>query len=201
MAGEEFVPEPFHPIPGKILTLPRTRRISLTAMALEFSHQLVLALWIGSLVATTSLAVPALLDTVPDPGPAARACLDLMGRLGLIGLGAGSYLLLTTSLMYFLSLRQIRTLALQAAFLLSMSMVTVATQVWLAPHLFGLLRANPDLLTGGSAGADLSHFRTLFGSYLGCLLLQATLGAVLMLAGVRRWYHYGQVSSSTGPPD
>ena len=78
-----------HPVVGKVLAFPRTRRLSWTALALEFGHQLVLALWIGTLVAVASLAVPALLEASQDTQLGARVILDLLTRVSFLGCGAG----------------------------------------------------------------------------------------------------------------
>lgn len=194
------MPEALRPTPGKVLSLPKTRRISWSAMVLESGHQIILALWIGSLVAIVSLGVPGLLDFVPDPNEAARASLILLGRLGVLGVGAGSYLLLTTLLMYLLSLRRTRTLIFQAGLILVMTAIAVALQVWLAPRLFGMIRLNPTLLSGGGEEALLRSFRTLFGVYLGALLVQAVIGTALLLTGVRRWYRYVRLQRGAEQP-
>jgi hypothetical protein len=187
------------PTAGKVLALPPVRRLSLTAMTVEFSHQLVLALWIGSLVAIASLAIPSLLDAEAGSQPV-RTALDLLGRLSLVGCGAGSFLLLTTMLMHLLSLRGPRTVLLQIGLLLVMTLAAVALQVWLAPTLATILRTTPDLLEGEVVTPQLVRFRGLFGLYLGCLLGQAALGSVLLLTGVRRWYRYIRISSLAPEP-
>jgi hypothetical protein len=176
------------PSPGKILPLPRTRRLSLTAMALEAGHQIVLALWIGALVAISSLAVPCLLDAVSDPVLASRAALDLLSKISFLGCGAGSFLLLTTLLMHLLNLRSTRCALAQAGLILAMALVATAVQVYLAPEMSRCLRTHPDLFQ--QAGQDAEHFRFLFGVHLALLLLQALFGITLLLMGVRRWYAY-----------
>jgi len=158
-------------------------------MALEASQQIALALWIGTLVASASLAVPSILDAVSDPVEASRSALDLLARVSFLGCGAGSFLLLTTFLMHLLGLRSLRAALVQAALILIMAIAATALQVWLAPEMGKLLRATPELFQG-EAGAALQRFRRLFGVYLGVLLLQALLGVVLLLSGVRRWYTY-----------
>jgi len=192
------VPEPFRPNQAKVLALPKTRRLSWSAMVLESGHTIVLALWIGSLVGVASLAVPSLLDAVPDPEDAARACLVLLGRISVLGVGAGSFLLLSTMLMYLLSLRRTRTLAIQGAMILCMTLLAVGLQVWLAPKMFTVLRNAPDLLSEATNQALLRNFRAQFGVYLGLLLFQALIGAALLLTGVRRWYRYVRLCPETG---
>jgi hypothetical protein len=185
------------PFLGKVLALPRTRRLSLTAMTLEASHQIVLALWIGSLVAVSSLAVPSLLDAVSDPALAARASLDLLAKLSFLGCGAGSFLLLTTLLMHLLSLRGRAGAMLQAGLIVAMSAVAVGLQLGLTPEMDRLLRTAPALFQDPAAAGSLARFRLLFGVHLGLLLVQAGIGMGLLIMGVRRWYAYvGEIHGS-----
>jgi hypothetical protein len=186
------LPQAQHPAPAKVVPLPRTRHLSWTAMLLESSHQIVLAIWIGSLVGIASLAIPTLIDGLGDHTQAVRVALELLSRLSFLGCGAGGFLLLTSMLMYLLSLRSARAATGQAAVILVMTVVAIGLEVWLAPAVSGLLRRNPDLLGGGP---ELSRFRSLLGLHLGLLIVQALLGSALLLMGVRRWYRYVTVHS------
>jgi hypothetical protein len=159
-------------------------------MLLESSHQIVLAIWIGSLVGIASLAVPTLLDAVGDSTLAVRVALDLLGRLSFLGCGAGGFLLLTTMLMYLLNLRGARAAVGQAALILAMALLATGLQIWFAPRLSALLRQNPSLFAPNAAAPELARFRALFALYLGLILTQALCGAALLLMGVRRWYRY-----------
>jgi len=179
--------------PRKIIPLPRTRRLSWTSVALEYCHQLVLALWCGALVAASSLAIPALLEGIPDPVEASRASLRLLARLDVLGCGAGSFLLLTTFLMYFLAMRGARASLLQAGLILGMTLLSVASQLAIAPALTGILRDQPEIFTDPLA-LKAAGFRRLFQVNLAIVLTQGLLGATLILLGVRRWYRYGPIA-------
>lgn len=165
-------------------------------MLLECSVQLILAIWVGALAAVASLAVPSILDGGIDPVLEVRISLDLMGKLATLGCGAGGFLLLLTLLMYQLSMRTARGTLFQVLLLLSMTGMATALQVWLAPALSGMLRMTPDLLTAGATGAGAAHFRVLLGAYLALLLVQALIGAGLLLTGIRRWYRYVPASAA-----
>lgn len=183
---------------ARVVSIPRTRRLSLVAMAVETSHQVVLAIWTGGLALLASLVVPSLLGSMEDPAVATRISLDLLGRVGLLGCGAGSFLLLTTLLMHLLSLRARGTIIGQLVLLLGMTALAVGLQVVLAPKLGDLLRGEPALFTPGGATEALERFRRLLGLHLGLVLVQAMLGLALMLGGVRRWYRYVPMRSD-GP--
>jgi hypothetical protein len=187
--------EAIRPEPQKVIPLPRTRRLSWSAMLLEAAHQVVLSLWTGSLVFTASLAVPMVLAGIGDANQAVHLSLEILGRLGLIGCGAGSLLLLTTLLMHLLALRDPRTILGQAIVLLVMTGVATGQQVFLAPRAWELLRAAPDL-SPEAAGVELAQIRSLLAVYLELLLAQAFLGLALMLGGLRRWYRYIPVPGS-----
>jgi hypothetical protein len=161
-------------------------------MVLEFSHQCVLSIWIGTLVAIASLAVPSLIDSMADPLHGARIILDLLARVSFLGCGAGSFLLLTTLLMHLLSIRGARGALVQAALILGMTLIATALQVWLAPAVSGLLRSHTDLFTAGPS-AELTRFRSLLTLYLVLQLLQALLGIAQLLLGIRRWYRYESI--------
>lgn len=173
-----------------MVSFPRARRLSWAALALEFSHQLVLALWIGALVAIASLAVPSLLDATDDPRAGAHAVLDLLARTSFLGCGAGCFLLLTTFLMHLLSIRSLRATVVQASLILGMTGLATVAQLWLAPSLSTLLRNQPDLFQGASPTPGLIRFRSLLTLHVEIFLGQALLGASQILLGVRRWYRY-----------
>jgi hypothetical protein len=166
--------------------------MSWSAMVLEATHQILLSLWTGSLAFAASLAVPMLFAGLTDAGQAVRLSLDMLGRLGLLGCGAGSLLLLTTLLMHLLTLRDPRTIIGSVIFILAMTAISTGQQVLLAPRMWELLRAAPDL-TASAAPAELAELRSRFGTYLALVLVQALLGLALMLAGLRRWYRYVKV--------
>ena len=184
-----------HPVVGKVLAFPRTRRLSWTSLALEFGHQLVLALWIGTLVSIASLAVPSLLEATQDTSLGARVILDLLARISFLGCGAGCFLLLTTLLMQLVSIRSTQAALAQAVLILGMTGIATAAQLWLAPSLSTILRDHPDLFQNRSPSLELLHFRSGLTVYLSLLLTQAFLGAAQMLLGIRRWYRYIAVRS------
>jgi hypothetical protein len=190
--GEEKLAEASRPDPQKVISLPRTRRISWSAMVLEATHQIILSLWTGSVAFAASLAVPILFAGLADAGQAVRLSLEMLGRLGLLGCGAGSLLLLTTLLMHLLTLRDPRTILGSVVFILAMTAISTGQQVLLAPRAWELLRAAPEL-TSSAAPSELAQLRSLFGTYLALLLAQSLLGLALMLAGLRRWYRYVKV--------
>ena len=187
------------PAVGKILAFPRTRRLSWTALALEFGHQFVLALWIGSLTAIAGLAVPSLLEAAQDTHQGARVILDLLARISFLGCGAGCFLLLTTLLMQLLSIRSTHAALIQAALILAMTGIATTAQLALAPSLSGILRDHPDLFDGRSAPPELLRFRSGLTLYVSLLLAQALLGAAQMLLGIRRWYRYVAVRAPRPP--
>jgi hypothetical protein len=189
------VAESTQPDPRKVIPLPRTRHLAWSAMVLEAAHQVLLSLWVGSLVFTASLVVPTLLGALPDAALAVNLSLEILGRLGLLGCGVGSMLLLTTLLMHLLTLREPRVIIGQVVLILSMTALAVGQQIILAPRAWELLRAAPEL-AAESTPAELAGLRTLLGIYLALMLGQALLGLALMLAGLRRWYRYTRVASS-----
>jgi hypothetical protein len=193
--GEETLAEAMRPDPQKVVSLPQTRRISWTAMVLEATHQVLLSLWTGSLAFAASLAVPMLFAELADARQAVHLSLEMLGRLGLLGCGAGSLLLLTTLLMHLLTLRDPRTILGSVVLILTMTAISTGQQVLLAPRAWELLRAAPEL-TAAAAPVELARLRSLLGTYLALLLVQALLGLALMLAGLRRWYRYIKVPTS-----
>jgi hypothetical protein len=192
---EETLAEAMRPDPQKVVSLPQTRRISWTAMVLEATHQVLLSLWTGSLAFAASLAVPMLFAELADARQAVQISLEMLGRLGLLGCGAGSLLLLTTLLMHLLTLRDPRTILGSVVLILTMTAISTGQQVLLAPRAWELLRAAPEL-TAAAAPVELAQLRSLLGTYLALLLVQVLLGMALMLAGLRRWYRYIRVPTS-----
>jgi hypothetical protein len=178
-----------HTHPPKVVPLPETRRVSWVPVALEFTHQLMVACWTGSLVGLAFVVVPGLYGTVRDPNEAAWSCLDLTMRLDFMAGGAGAFLLLTTLLMYLLALRTSAATLTQTGILMSMTAAAVGNHVLVAPKMAALLRSTPDLLTGTDLIAR-SRFEDLTRIGMGLLGLQIVLGASLLFLGVRRWYRY-----------
>ncbi|MCA9727063.1 MAG: DUF4149 domain-containing protein [Candidatus Eisenbacteria bacterium] len=175
--------------PAKVVPLPETRRVSWVPVALEFTHQLVVACWTGSLVGLSFVVVPGLYGTLRDPNEAAWSCLDLIMRLDFIAGGAGAFLLLTTLLMYLLALRTSRATLTQTGVLMAMTAAAVANHVLVAPKMAALLRTAPDLLTGTDL-VTRGRFDDLSRMGMGLLAFQIVLGASLLFLGVRRWYRY-----------
>lgn len=187
------MPEAQQPEPGKVISLPRTRSVSWAGVGLEGAQQVLAGLWVGGLVTTVGLAVPALLTAIPHPAEAGRASLELLGHLAMLGCGAGSLLLLNTLLMHLLTMRSTRAILLQAGLILGMTLIAVAAQAFLAPLLAGLMRDHPDLFQRADADPHLSRFRGIFILFASLLLVQAMLGVVLLLMGSRRWYRYVRI--------
>jgi putative copper export protein len=178
------------PSPAKVISLPRTRRLSWASVTLEYAHQLVLALWFGGLAAIALLAAPSLLSTLAEPREAAWAALELVLKTSFLGAGAGAFLLLTTLLMHLLALRSVRATVLQTAFLLAMTFAAVTLYVAVAPPMEDLLRGEPSILAADRANAGLVHFRALHRLSDLLVGVQLFLGATLLVLGVRRWYRY-----------
>jgi hypothetical protein len=174
----------------QVVSLPRTRRLSWAAMTIETTHQVVLALWTGGVLLTASLVIPSLLAGLDDPEAAARLALSLLDRIGLLGCGAGSFLLLTTLLMHLLTLRNRAVIISQLTLVLVLTAIPTLLQAVVAPRMFDLLRTVPDLFTAPTDAPALREFRRLLGLYLAMLLAQGGLGVALMLGGIRRWYRY-----------
>jgi hypothetical protein len=173
-----------------VLSLPRTRRLSWAAMAIETTHQIVLALWTGGVILIATLVVPSLLSGLEEPEAAARLSLGLLDRIGLLGCGAGSFLLLTTLLMHLLTLRNRAIIVSQLVLVLALTAIPTILQAVAAPRMFDLLRTSPGLFTSPESEAALREFRRLLGLYLAMLLAQGGIGIALMIGGIRRWYRY-----------
>jgi hypothetical protein len=183
-----------------VVSLLRTRRLSWAAMAIETSHQVVLALWTGGVLFTASLVVPTLLSSLENAAEAARLSLSLLDRVAILGCGAGSFLLLTTLLMHLLTLRTRALILSQLGLVLVLTAIPTLLQAVVAPRLFELLRLHPRLFVAGAEAAALERFRGLFGVYLALLLAQAGIGISLMLGGIRRWYRYAPAKARPEPP-
>jgi putative copper export protein len=177
---------------AKVVSLPQTRRLSWASVSLEYSHQLVLALWVGALATVGFLATPSLYGSLRDPTEAAWASLDLSMRLNFLAGGAGAFLLLTTLLMYLLALRTSAATFLQMGLLLGMTLAAVVNHVAVAPKMAELLRANPDLMTQVPRSAEVGRYGGLSQISAALLGVQMLLGASLLFLGVRRWYRYVQ---------
>jgi hypothetical protein len=100
--------------------------------------------------------------------------------------------------MHLLTLRDTRTILGSVVLILVMTAISTGQQVFLAPRAWELLRAAPEL-TATAAPLELARLRSLLGTYLALLLVQALFGLTLMLAGLRRWYRYIKVP--TNQPD
>lgn len=183
---------------SKVISLPRTRRLAWASVALEFTHQIVVATWVGGLAALGFLAAPALLSSLDNAVDAARASLELLLRLSFLGAGAGAFCLLTTLLMHLLALRTTRTTLIQTGVLLAMTVAAVLVYVAVAPPMQDLLQAMPDLFTG-EASAERERYEFLHRLAVGLVGCQVALGAALLLLGVRRWYRYVPVNRHLRP--
>lgn len=174
--------------PRKVVSLPQTRRLSWTYVALEFTHQLVVSLWVGGWAAAGLLAGPSLAATLDNPADAAWAWLQLVLRLSFLATGAGGFLLLTTLLMHLLSLRDVRLTMTQTVLLLLMTFASLGIYLGIAPAMEQLLQQRSDLFDATSEAHTRFvrfHHWALWG-----VGLEVVLGALLLLIGVRRWYRY-----------
>jgi len=185
----------------KVLSLPRTRRLAVASVLVECSSQLFLALWVGALAATSLLAWPSLFHALDDPFQAARAALELEGRIAFLGAGAGAFLLLSTLLMHLLALRGTRATLLQTGFLLAMTFASIGVYLGLVPPMQDLLQETPGLFSDPAAGAELARFERLRQITTGIVASQLALGATLLMTGVRRWYRYVPTGVQKLPTD
>lgn len=183
---------PAHPSPGgKVILFPRVRRTNLGLTVLEFTHALVLMVWVGSLAGFALVVFPVLISTLPSRELAAQAILAILEETAFLGCGAGAMLLLTTLLMHLLSLRAARTTLLQSGLLLLMTGVSVGSQLVLTPRITHLLAGLP----GPLDSLAMEHpARLEFGRLLGIemilLTVQILAGMCVILFAVRRWYRY-----------
>ena len=145
------------PSPAKVVSIPQTRKISWVAVTLEYSHLMVLAVWLGGQAFIGFFVGPSLFRSIQDPNLAAWANLDLMMNLHFLAGGAGAFLLLTTLLMYLLALRSPRSTLIQTALLIGMTVSAVANHVVVAPQMAELLREMPELLNQ-TATADFARY-------------------------------------------
>lgn len=176
---------------GKILTLPHVRKTSLSLTLLEFSHALVLMLWVGSLAGFALVVIPSLPYSLPNRELAVQATLAILERSAFLGCGAGAFLLATTLMMHLLALRETRAVIAQMALILVMSLLAILSQVLLAPQVADLLRDLPaPLATLSSTDPYQLELGRLLGIGTGFLFLQIAAGAIVLLFAVRRWYRY-----------
>lgn len=176
---------------GKIIPLPHIRRASLGLSLLEFSHGVVLMLWVGSQAGLAAIVVPVLFASLPTREGAAGAVLAILERAANLGCGAGAFLLLTTWFMHLLSLRSVRTTLVQASLLVVMTTMAVGSQLWIAPRLQDLLQGIPTALDGLAADDPArAAFARLFQAALAALLVQVAAGIGVLFFAVRRWYRY-----------
>lgn len=181
----------------KVISLPRTRRLALASVALEYAHQLILAFWIGGLAAVGLLVGPGLFTAIAEPGQAAWAGLELLLKTSFLGAGAGAFLLLTTLLMHLLALRSIKATLIQTGVLLGMTFAAVTLYIAVAPPMEELLKNDPSLFADmASDGARRFASLHRLGDLL--VVLQIALGASLLLLGVRRWYRYVPTARRAG---
>ena len=176
---------------GKVVALPRLRKTSLGFTLLEFSHSVVLMVWVGSLAGFAMVVIPVLFSSLPSREMAARATLAILEQAAFWGCGAGAFLLLTTLLMHLLSLRDTRTTIVQMLLILAMTSSAIASQVTLTPRLLTLMRelaGGLDALPPGDpTRVALGH---MLRSAIGILLVQILCGLGVLFFAVRRWYRY-----------
>lgn len=183
---------PARPSPGgKVILFPRVRRTNLGLTVLEFTHALVLMVWVGSLAGFALVVFPVLISTLPSREMAAQAILAILEETAFLGCGAGAMLLLTTLLMHLLSLRATRTTLLQTGLLIVMTALSVGSQLLLTPRVRGLLAS----VTGTLDSLPMDHparieFGRLLGIEMGLLAVQILAGILVILFAVRRWYRY-----------
>ncbi|MEZ4650769.1 MAG: hypothetical protein R3E97_18705 [Candidatus Eisenbacteria bacterium] len=174
--------------PPRLVSLPKTRRLSWIPTALEFTQQVILGCWMGGILIFGVLAVPQLRIVIDDGRDAAWAALELAMQLNFVSAGAGSFLLLVTLMMYLLALRSQRATFIQIAVVLAMTSAAVASHVLVGPKIADILRAHPDLALLSS---DLRSRLDALGGWNAALMAsQFGLGCVALAPGVRRWYRY-----------
>lgn len=174
--------------PPRLVTLPRTRRLSWVPTALEFLHQLVLACWLGGILVLAAFVTPQLRHVLDDARDAAWAGLDLSMQLNFVSAGAGSFLLLVALVMYLLALRTQRATLYQIGLLLLMTAAAVANHVAVGPRIAEILRAHEDLALLGAVTGNRLEILSALAAALSALQFLA--GAAALAPGVRRWYRY-----------
>jgi hypothetical protein len=176
---------------SKVIALPRVRKTSLSLTLLEFSHALVLMLWVGSLAGFALVVLPTLMTALPTRELAITTALEIIGRSAILGCGAGAFLLLTTLLMHLFSLRATQSTLTQMMLLLVMTASAIVSQIIVAPKLQRLVAQLPAPFD--SLAPDDPTRLLLTRAYTTetvLLLVQIVAGAVVMLFAVRRWYRY-----------
>jgi hypothetical protein len=183
---------PARPSPGgKVILFPWVRRTNLGLTVLEFTHALVLMVWVGSLAGFALVVFPVLVSTLPSRELAAQAILAILEETAFLGCGAGAMLLLTTLLMHVLSLRAARATLAQTGLLLLMTAISVGSQLVLTPRIKRLLAG----LAGPLDSLAAEHparmeFGRLLGTEMILLTVQILAGMCVILFAVRRWYRY-----------
>lgn len=172
----------------RLVSLPRTRRLSWVPTTLEFLHQIVLACWMGGILVMGMFVTPQLRNVIDDSRDAAWAALDLSMQLNFVSAGAGSFLLLVALVMYLLALRSQKATFLEIGLLLTMTSAAVASHVLVGPHIAEILRAFPDL--GLADGETRSRLDNLGAWNVFLTGIQFVVGAIALAPGVRRWYQY-----------
>jgi hypothetical protein len=176
---------------NKVIALPRVRKTSLSLTLLEFSHALVLMLWVGSLAGFALVVIPTLMTALPTRELALTTMLEIIGRSAILGCGAGAFLLLTTLLMHIFSLRATQSTLTQMMLLLVMTASAIASQILVAPKLQRLVAALPAPLSAlAPDDPTLVLLAKAQTTEMVLLLVQIVAGTVVMLFAVRRWYRY-----------
>ena len=176
---------------GKVILFPRVRRTNLGLTVLEFTHALVLMVWVGSLAGFALVVFPVLISTLPSRELAARAILAILEETAFLGCGAGALLLLTTLLMHLLSLRETRTTLAQTVLLILMTAASVGSQLLLTPRIRALLTGLAGPLDSLAADHPARlEFSRLLGTEMVLLTVQIVAGICVILFAVRRWYRY-----------
>ncbi|MBD3163466.1 MAG: DUF4149 domain-containing protein [Candidatus Eisenbacteria bacterium] len=184
---------------GRVLAFPQVRKSSPGLTFLEFSHALVLMIWVGSLAGFALVVIPSLFTTLPSRELAARATLEILERGAFLGCGAGAFLLLTTLLMHLLSMRATRAVLAQVGLILLMTGASLSSQILLSPKLRGLLRDLPGPMeTLPADHPSLAAIGRLQQVELALLLLQIVAGVAILAFVVRRWYRF--LPRRQGPP-
>lgn len=176
---------------AKVLALPRLRKTHLTLTLIEFSHALVLMLWVGSLAGFAAVVVPTLMSNLPSREMATNAILAIFEQNAFLGCGAGAFLLLTTLLMHMFSLRPVHATISQMILLLVMTTSAISSQLFLAPKLTELLKTLQAPLDSLAANDPTRlAFGRLLAISMGVLVVQIAAGMGVVFFVVRRWYRY-----------
>jgi hypothetical protein len=187
---------------GKVILFPRIRRTNLGLTILEFTHALVLMIWVGSLAGFALVGFPVLISTLPSRELAAQAILAILEQSAFLGCGAGALLLLTTLLMHLLSLRETRTTLAQTGLLVTMTTASVGSQLMLTPRIKSLLAGLAGPLDALAANDPTRlAFNRMIGTEMILLTVQIVAGVCVILFAVRRWYRYLPARGEALPQD